>query len=494
MGSPLISVVVPTSGKEKNLSRCINSLAYNAPKQFLAQSELIVFLNEDPISPINYERIDAYLATIKDLFGSLKVVRAARFELTAEESAHSASEHATGKFIWLVGDKRIFLPEGLRVLSKWLEAPTAPAAYFNSAWISSNALTNNYTSTHLTSTQAILPYKLFVMSTGINYMATNMGTWIFERRCLDREIWGEIIKRCGPHFSHVTTALATLGEESLQCFSLFLCQMESKAYHTGDDTEWVRYSRLTNTYRFYAWTLGLVRQFQFLVDRGVYEYADIRRSMCSEGVLLRRQIDEIYTHVAGQLRQGWFDKSQRVTQEEFEEIYQFLVRVCPEKIILNDHLRDIFNGYDTLGDKDFSRRITMIYDAFGVDFSATRFGSLIVSQIGDQFLRLHPKGFVLSPVKDNEDFLLAYKFPDAPAAGGQWKILSQAELDAFENGARLTKFWKIIPEINYVKPKNNLIRKFTAKWVVRFYRRRIAYKIVSLLPGHIKRRLKAMLM
>lgn len=494
MTEPLISIVLPSSGKYKNLSRCLQSLVNNAPEGLLAGAELVVFLNEDPSSPIDYVRIEDYLNRIKDVFGSFKLVRSSRFELTAEQSAYAASEHATGKFIWLVGDKRIFLPEGLQALSGWLSNPTSPAAYFNSVWVSSHGLTNNYVSTHFVSPNPVLPYKQFVMRNGVNYMATNMGAWVFERRCLDRDVWGQIISNCGPHFSHVATTLAVLTNEPLQCFSAFLCQMESKAYHTGDDTEWVRYSKLSKTYRYYAWTLGLVRQFNFLIDRGVYTTDDVRRSMCSEGILLKRQVDEIYTHVAAQLRNGWFDRSQRMSSSEFSEIYNFLCRCCPEKIITNDLLLDIFDGYDKLSDKEFSRIISIAYDSFGVDVSATRLGSLIVGQVGDKFIRLHPAGYIISAVTDNEDFVLAYKLVEAPKDAKAWSIVSSLDAPLFPANINRIKFGDIIPKTNSSPKGSNFVRDLTRKWVVMFYRRRLAYHVVAMLPPKAKRALRALLM
>ncbi|TDV34729.1 hypothetical protein C7405_107128 [Paraburkholderia caballeronis] len=493
MASPLVSLVLPTSGKEWSVKRCLNSLVHHAPPLLLMKAELIVFLNQDPATPINFDKIQTYLDSIQSRFGKLKVVRSSRFELTAEESAWAASEHAEGEYIWLVGDKRIFFPDGLQKLAEWLENPTAAAAYFNSGWIDQTGLTNNYPSTHLLSMRTLVPFKLFIMCNGLNYMATNMGTWIFERRRLNRDVWQAIIKNCGPHFSHVTAAVAGMADASVQCFSIYICQHEAKAYHAGDDSEWARYSEYTKTYRYYAWTLGLVRQFRFLVDNGIYAYADIRRSMCSEGLLLRRQIDEIYIHVIAQLRFGWFAENQRITQAEFDEIYQFLCLTCPEKTIINEMLREIYSGYGHLPDKDFSARISVAYNALGIDGWSLRFGSLIVGQIGDLYVRLHPRGYLLSPVRDNEDFMVAYKFVDAPAIGPEWQIVSEAEMGTIDFVGSARGYSAVFP-VNVMpgKPSSRLSR-ITGPWVVRFYRHRFAYQLVSRMPSHLKRRLRALL-
>ncbi len=493
MGSPLISIVVPTTGKERNLFRCLNSLVNNAPASLLGGAELIVFLNPDPTYAIDYPRVEQRIESLKALFQTVKIVRSERFELTAEESALAASAHAEGKFIWLAGDKRIFLPEGLRLLAKWLEAPTAPAAYFNSSWIDQTGKTNNYPSTHMLANDAVMPYKLFVMSTGINFIATGMGAWIFERRCLDRAVWREIVTSCGPHFSHVATALATLTGENVQYFSMYLVQVESKAYHAGDDSEWARYSGLAGTYRYYAWTFGLIRQFNYLIDKGVYDYGDVRRSMCSEGVLLRRQIDEVYSHIVAQIRFGWFKATERMKPAEFDEAYQFLCRVCPEKAILNEMIRELYQGASSMTDRQFANLLGLIFDAMGIDTLALRFGTLIVSQIGDRFVRLHPRGYVVSRVADNDAFMMAYKFIDAPPVHENWQILTQDEMDQYVLVEQVQSLQSIYPVSVMPAPRRNLVRETVRNFIVRLYRRRSTYALVARIPRGLKQKLRGML-
>lgn len=493
MDGPLISLVVPTTGKEKNLFRCLDSVVNNAPPSLLAAAELIVFLNPDPSSPIDYARVEARLETIRPLFHAMKVVRSERFELTAEESAYSASAHAKGKYLWIAGDKRIFLPEGLKLLDAWLAAPTAPAAYFNSSWIDQTGKTNSLPSTHMLANRGLMSYKCFVMSTGINFIATGMGAWIFERRCLDRAVWREIIDTCGPHFSHVATALATLRDDPVQYFSMYIAQIESKAYHAGDDSEWSRYSSLAKTYRYYAWSFGLVRQFNYLIRQGAYDHADVRRSMCSEGTLLRRQIDEIYSHIVAQIRFGWFKQSEHITAEEFDEIYDFLCKCCPEKAILNDMIRELYLGGSKMQEGVFADKLGLIYDALGVDSLALRFGTLTVSQIGNRYVRLHPKGFVVSHVNDNDNFLLAYKFIDAPRYHEHWQILSPDEMEQFQLVEPVMHLRDVYPVNVLPPPPVSRFRRATRNLVVRLYRRRLTYALVATLPPPWKRKLRAAL-
>jgi hypothetical protein len=504
---PALSLVLPTMGKGRNLFRCLDSIIDNAPASLLASAEIVVFINADPLVQVNYARVDAYLEGIKHRFASMKVVRSDRFELTAEESAFAASAHATGKFLWIVGDARIFLPEGLARLDAWLKNPTTPAAFFNTVWYNSDGFTNGQPSIHISAGEHIMTYKQFVMHTGINFMATAMGAWIYERHYLDREKWAHIIKNCGPHFSHVAALLAAMGETQVHCCSTFLYINESKAYHSGDASEWVRYSRLAGTYRFYAWSLGLVRQFEYLIQQSAYSYADVRRSMCSEGRLLRRQVDEIYMHLLAQLRYGWANANERLNQSEFDEIINFLSRSCPEKAVVNGLLKDIYATSGSLTDKQFMAKFMVINEANQIDNFDLKLPSLIVDQVGDQYIRLHPKGYIASPVSDNSDFMLGYKLLDALSDSGRWsttisgaagvtkwRILTESEFQTFTAKKSVKRLGDLFPVANVHERPRSLSRKVTSRMVTRFYRSRVTYRLVAMLPDHLKKKLRSMLM
>lgn len=493
-----ISLVLPTTGKKNNLSQCLNSIIFNAPVSLLSRIELIVFLNPDPKYPIDNHELDAYLNSVKDFFKSFLMIKSEKFELSAEESAFFASAHATGDYVWLVGDKRIFLPEGLIQLEAWLDQPTAAGLYFNSVWFDHKGLTNAHAATHFTKMREFISYKSYVMQFGLNLMATNMGVWIIERRYLDRNIWREVIEHCGPHFSHVTTLLTTLKETQIACFATFLCQLEYKAYHSGDNSEWTRYAALAKKYRYYPWTFGLVRQFNYLIQKGIYSFADLRRSMCSESGLLRRQGDEIYSHLLAQLRLGWANPNERLSAEEFNEIMTLLNRAFPEKCIANKLINQLFNQYQSLSDKNFIQDFESIARACDIDHRPLRFGSLVIGQVGNQFIRLHPCGYLFSDLNDNTDFMLAYKVVnpfvsfDAFNSSKKWRILSQFDFDNFDLTIippSLESLFPVFLDLTKQAPLTRM-KKIRSKIVTMLYHKKIIFKLVALLPGNIKQKLK----
>ena len=420
--------MIPTTGSEGSVIRLLKSVVNEAPVELLISTEVIVYLNKHPAVEVDEESIRNYVESLTKTFHSARFELSKNLHLTAEASACSAVSFATGEFLWIAGDKRIFLPAGLHQLTKYLDAPTTPCAYFNSVRQERNGYTNVHASTHLSKSVTTIKYKRLVQKIGINFMPTNMGVWIFKRKCLDLAIWNEVRETCGPHFSHVTTLLATMGDEDVTCYSVFLAIMELKPYHGGDAGEWVRYAEMAKSYRFFPWTFGMVRQFQFLINRDAYTYLDVRRSMCTEASHLGRQIDEIYVHFYEQIKLGWNDHAERLTQAEFDEIHGFLVRTAPERTVINGLLEKLYKRTRTEIAKNTNRPSRPVLQAIALDHDGVKFGSLIVGQVGDQYIRLHPDGYLVSPVTDNSAFLLAYKLVDAPKVHKKWRIIQDFEL------------------------------------------------------------------
>jgi hypothetical protein len=458
-------------------------------------TELVVFLNINTASPTVPAAIQTYIDGIAPLFYKTILACTDRYHLTAEESALAAAAYATGEFLWLVGDKRIFLPEGLAQFDAFVTNPGAPCAYFNSVWYDSDANTNGLSSTHLVSARTRTSYKQFVMRCGINFMATAMGAWVFERRLLDLAVWRQVIDQCGPHFSHVTALLLGLREGEVQCHSTFLIQAEAKAYHAGDASEWMLYAQLSGTYQFYAWTFGLVRQFRLLIEQGVYCYADVRRSMCSQDRILRRQVDEIYIQLLSQLRQGRTVPKERIKAAEFDELMDFLSRACPEKAIVHQMFRSFYEGTESDSNKVFQDKWAKLNHAILIDQLELWLSSLIVGQIGASYVRLHPGGYVISKVRDNSNFLLAYKLLDPPPSSNHWRILGEEELAALATAGPPPRSMSDIFTVAARKPSvsASFLRGSTRRAVIFLHRNPLIFRLVSLLPEPIKQRVRSVL-
>ncbi|MEW6436064.1 MAG: hypothetical protein AB1508_02705 [Pseudomonadota bacterium] len=452
---PHLSLVIPTTGGDDGVTRLLRSLINGGSPDMLSKTQLVVYLNRLSHIRADLDKIRTYLELIRPHFKEVQFHVSEVHHLTAEESACAAIEKATGRYLWIAGDKRIFLPEGLQQLARFLAEGDAPCAYFNSVWQDRDGFTNAICSSHFMRREFEMPYKLLVQKLGANYMATAMGTWVFHRQFLDVALWKHLIKTCGPHFSHVFALLATIGEVPTKCYSVFLSIIEAKPYHSGDFREWIKYSELAKTYRYFAWSLGMARLYNYVIGKGRFSYLDLRRSVCVEGRHFGRQVDEIYIHLLAQIKLGWENERERLTLDEFQEIHTLLVQTCPERTVVNGLLEKLYSRTRSEPPKDIEDVTRPIQQAIILDQTGVPFASLIIGQVADKFIRLHPQGYVLSHVEDHEGFKKAYYLLDPPIVHESWEILDDEQIFESNLFNKSTKSMALFPH----RVDRNLIEK-----------------------------------
>jgi hypothetical protein len=427
--TPILSLVLPTTGNRQAVERCLGSVTRHASKKLLRHSELIVYLNyRDDLKPDIVE-IRAYCVELERVFGSVSFLISPEFQGTAEESALAASRHASGKYLWICGDRRIFLPEGIAKLEQFVLAGVSDCAYFNSIWFDRQGKSSGQYSTFFYMPQVEMSYAAFVQHNGVNFIATGFGAWVIRRELLHLDVWREIIVRGGPHFSHVFFYLDQIGSRTIKCFSIFLFVLEAKIYHSGDGSEWDRYAKVHSSYRFFPWTLGLVRKYRVLFERGTFTPQRVRRSMCCERTILTRQIDEILRNLVNQLALAISTRDERLSLAEFNEILSFCKEVAPESLIVCDFLVALFEQIQspTSSIKEKRATLRMLATAVNQDGETTPLFTNIVAQVGNYYVRLHPAGYLYSAIDDMQRFLWAYRLLGGPVCCSDWAIV--AELD-----------------------------------------------------------------
>jgi hypothetical protein len=427
--SPVLSLVLPTTGNAQAVERCIGTVIRHASASLLRRTELIVYLNyRDDMKP-DTDGIRAYCAGLERMFGAVSFLISPEFHGTAEESALAAARHATGKYLWICGDKRIFLPEGIAKLEQFVLAGPGDCAYFNSIWFDRDGKSLGQYSTFFNAPEVEIAYAAFVQRNGVNFIATGFGAWVMRRDLLDLDVWQEIIVRGGAHFSHVFFYLDQIGGRSVKCFSVFLFALEEKIYHSGDRSEWDRYAIAHSTYRFFPWTLGLVRKYRVLFERGTFTPQDVRRSMCCERMVLIRQTDEILRNLVYQLAAAISSKEERLSSAEFGEMLSFCREAAPESLIVCDLLAALFGQIQSPASSVREKRTTLrrLVAAVNQDGGRVPLVTNIVGQVGNYYVRLHPAGYLYSPIGDTRRFLWAYRLLGGPTCCSDWVIV--AELD-----------------------------------------------------------------
>src|ERR1700684_1211984 len=132
--APILSLVLPTTGNGEAVKRCLGNVIRQANETLLRRTELIIYLNRlDELKP-DIDEIRAYCTELENVFGIASVLMSPEFHGTAEESALAGARHATGHYLWMFGEQRVFLPEGMAKLEQFVLANVGDCAYFNSKW------------------------------------------------------------------------------------------------------------------------------------------------------------------------------------------------------------------------------------------------------------------------------------------------------------------------------------------------------------------------
>jgi hypothetical protein len=406
--NPEISIVIPTTGSITRLERCLDSLTNQLPSSFLQHTELIIFLNTRN-KKSDLEIHQHLLGRYSERVSNFQVKFGNEYLWTAEESAFEASKWATKEYIWIIGDQRIFLPDGLRELDRILKTQNPVGVFFNSIWINSSGINLGEPSLSMGQTLNKMSYKEFVIMTGYNYMPTNFGSWIVKRKYLNQGIWEEVVVNSGWHFSHVATYLMTLSKKEIFVSSTFLTQMELKDYHIGDSTGWEEYARVQEKIRFSPWVETLPKQLSYLIKKEVISHDDLRVALINEGKTFKRLIDELYQFTFLQIKLSKAVSRERLPEETYLTIRDLLRVSSPERIHAN-YLLDQAYFEDSLSNRELRRiqkkieRI-ILQDNISADYPLI---SLVIGSISDFWIRIHPSGFVLSP-KNDFTFLEKYR-------------------------------------------------------------------------------------
>jgi hypothetical protein len=236
-----------------------------------------------------------------------------------------------------------------------------------------------------------------------------------------------------------------------------------------------------------------------LIDRGSYSFRELRHAMCCERFILRRQIDEIFCNVVNQLNLGLHRETERMTDKEIEEIIAFLRLAAPDKSIVCDILQETFEKVKISRTKNHVvsalRYIDMAAKAVNQDVKSTPLLTALISQVGECYVRLHPRGYLYSKLSDTREFLWAYRVMGTPDVTADWIIT-----ETYDDG--YTPVFSHMPRIAYSMASASRVREginaSRSSRAVRMARRLagtyLGYLIVRRLTPSIRDRLRRLIL
>lgn len=253
---PKLSIVIPTRNRKMH----IELLLQNLNELFKGHHDKIqIIVSDNSDLPINF------VATASNV----QVIRPECFLPTAEENLFFALTKCTGEFIWPLGDDDVPQREGIEALLEFLDEPKGDWAVFNYGVIDFTGVLKSLKLLKSTRAQAKFLYSDFVSIAGYQTTAACISLTVFRNSLVTTNEIEQVRKFTSLIYSHVALYLLSFGNRPGVFIDTPLVNYRNNRQSTSsrDDT-WVKWSKRNNTPYRHPWTVGLIEQFNYLVDTG----------------------------------------------------------------------------------------------------------------------------------------------------------------------------------------------------------------------------------
>ena len=204
-----------------------------------------------------------------DVAPNVQIIRPEIFLHTAEENLFFALSKCTGEFIWPLGDDDIPQKEGVQALFDYLKNPIGDWAVFNYGVIDFTGVLKSLKAISSSKPKVRFFYSDFVTIAGYQTTAACISLTVFRKSLLTSERLNEVQKFASPIYSHVALYLLSFGNSQGLFIDTPLVNYRNNVQATGpSDDVWVKWSIKNRTAYRYPWTIGLIEQFNYLIQSG----------------------------------------------------------------------------------------------------------------------------------------------------------------------------------------------------------------------------------
>jgi len=253
---PKLSIVIPTRNRKMQINLLIRSL-HELLIEHHKEIEIIISDNSD--DPINFQDLPPYV----------RIIRPDSFLPTAEENLFFALEKCRGDFVWPVGDDDIPQREGVQALFDYLKNPVGDWAVFNFGIIDFTGVLKSLKSISSSKPKVKFFYSDFVSIVGYQTTAACISLTIFRRSLVTSKLVSEVRKFTSPIYSHVALYLLSFGNSrGLYIDTPLIYYRNNRQATSPRDDTWVKWSKRNRAPYRYPWTIGLIEQFNYLIQSG----------------------------------------------------------------------------------------------------------------------------------------------------------------------------------------------------------------------------------
>ena len=328
-----LTILIPTRNRPEK-AELQASIILDKTKSYEEFVQIVISDNSDiPLKRVNFDE-------------RIKFIRASKRFPTFEEHFFWAIKKINSEFVWTLGDDDEPQSEAIDVLMRNLSENKHDIFIFNG--LRETKKRNLVQMIPCSQNYLEIPYKNFLMSAGIWGIGAGISLCIFRRSSIKNEYLTEVEKIGAPIYSHVTLFLRSFKDSRFTFINLPLV-----AYRRSDPDaqvkrsgNWENYSKNSQRFYRYPWTIGFLKQINYLVKTDSISISEFTRVLEFDADSNRYfLIDSLEVMLLEELERSFFSKTNGVILLSKSDM-KFLVfnRICAQ--VLNDELISIMRKID----------------------------------------------------------------------------------------------------------------------------------------------------
>ncbi|GLU30714.1 glycosyltransferase [Trinickia caryophylli] len=312
-----LTICIPTYNRGKRVHALVLYLKRN----------LLPFTDQVEIVVVNNCSKDETQQLIEPLAGDrVRLINRTEFLPTAEENMFESLEFCNGEFVWFHGDDEVPVCDTILDLVDLIRADTADLFIFNSRLIDGDGALLAEFMVPMNGDHFDATGDEFVRAVGFMFMLAGISNVIFRRRFAEVSLAREALA-VQKIYSHVCWLL--------ECFNQRRTRIVNRPLvfyrHAGDTQQFDHFRNFAKRHGigdFYFWGIGVTRQLQYLVSKGVLKPSVIPqifegRRDGTRFKFLHECIHKVFKQVEAAVLTG--EPRNQVAPDVFRSVRDFLV-------------------------------------------------------------------------------------------------------------------------------------------------------------------------
>jgi hypothetical protein len=249
-------VIIPTKNEKNNLIKIVKVL-----------NESLMGIDHQIIISNNSDRdLNIDLSNLE-----IKQLKTPERFITAEQHIFWVIEQVTGEYIWFLGDDDIPIKEGIKQLAEIVNQGRFDGYAFNGFRDNPRNEESGRMVNGNKKYQGKIKY--FYLNNGLVNGPASISIYVTKKECLEKRHLTEIQDLNAPIYSHLILFLRSLSNANFAYHPINI--IKHRQSDVGQNKEfssnWIKYAEESGNIYHFPWTLGLLRNINYLITKGSIE-------------------------------------------------------------------------------------------------------------------------------------------------------------------------------------------------------------------------------